>query len=68
MSHIIFAGQTFYFSDDEFDRQTNELTDAAEAGKPLLIELSGESGPSRLLWTPGAPIVLNGWDTPVTSA
>jgi hypothetical protein len=62
MSHIVFAGEKFYFSDDEFDRQSVALEEAANEGRPLFIHLQGEEGESRLLWTPGAPIVLNGWD------
>lgn len=66
MAHIVFGGEKFYFSDDEFDRQSVELQEAANEGKPLFLHLTNERGEqSRLLWTPGAPIVLNGWDVPI---
>lgn len=65
MPHIVFAGQRIAISTQQVVDLKDQLREAAAAGTPVdLSLLDGEGSASWLLWTPGAPIVINDGDIP----
>ena len=65
MPHIVYAGQKIALSPERLVDLKDELCDAAAASRSLEISLVDAEGHATwLLWTPGAPIVLNDGDVP----
>ena len=65
MPHIVYADQRIAISSQQVVEIKDQLLEAATAGTPLELNvMDTEGNASWLLWTPGAPIVINDADVP----
>ncbi|AMM20261.1 hypothetical protein AX769_08915 [Frondihabitans sp. PAMC 28766] len=65
MPHIVFAGQRIPITAQQIVELKDRLQDAAQRAVPAELSLVGPDGDAVwLLWTPGAPIVINDADVP----
>ncbi|GAA4267071.1 hypothetical protein [Frondihabitans peucedani] len=65
MPHIVYAGQRIAISSQQLVDIKDRLREASSAGTPVELDvLDKEGNASWLLWTPGAPIVINDGDVP----
>ncbi len=65
MPHIVYAGQRIAISSQQLVEIKDRLREASTAGTPLELDvLDTEGNASWLLWTPGAPLVINDGDVP----
>lgn len=65
MPHIVFSGQRIAISDAQLVEVKDGLRHAAAAGEPAEFDLlDAEGNATWVLWTPGAPIVVNDGEIP----
>lgn len=67
MPHIVYAGQKIEITDQQLVEVKDRLQEAADQGRALDLSLVDAQGDATwLLWTPGAPIIIN--DGPIPPA
>jgi hypothetical protein len=65
MPHIVYAGQRIAISSQQLVEIKDKLRAGSAAAEPVELDvLDTEGNASWLLWTPGAPIVINDGDVP----